>query len=64
MEEAWAKIKWDFNFLNGHVVGVYNVEKLSNAQKMVEKMNEVFGEGTHWVEPQNTLYEERDQSHD
>jgi len=65
MEEVWAKIKWDFVFINScRLRGTYNVEKLSFAQDMAKKLNEIFGEGTHWVEAQNTTYEERDESYD
>lgn len=59
MSEVMAILKYEFLHSWGHVCkGEVIIRTLSDAQSLCVRMNNIQGEGTHWVEPSNYTYEE------
>jgi len=60
-DEPMAVVRWDFAHPirpDVQVKGYHAVRRLSDARRMAEIMNADYGEGSHWVEPQNVTWEE------
>lgn len=61
-DEPMGLVRWDYEpeaWPGIRIRGSYETRKLSEAQSIARKMNEEYGEGTHWVEAQNETYAER-----
>lgn len=56
--EPMAIVRWDFTLNGVHYKGEHTVRRLSDAQSMVQTVNEIYGYNTHFVVPLNHTWEE------
>lgn len=50
----YVTISWRFETMGVLIKGCDRKKRfLSDAQKMVEHLNEIWGDGTHWIVPLN-----------
>jgi hypothetical protein len=58
-DEVMAVIHFDFPSGPRRVTGSEEVRKLSSARVICHALNEIYGEGTHWVEALDKTWADR-----
>jgi hypothetical protein len=57
-EEPCAEIIYEFIQYGQLISGRYMVAKRSDAVKQIERLNDIYGEGSHYINVHNITYKE------